>query len=118
MKNGPPTGGKTKVVMYESKDPKSRNTVAVTVNAFDSVASDIKDRIGETAKEETMTDFLSVDTHRLTLLPAFAHKEPKDNDLGLPKHPIFSNYVKYLWTSHKRTGGVEVAEPSSRRPAR
>jgi hypothetical protein len=59
-----------------------------------------------------MHNFTHFEDNKLTLLPPFAHKMPKDDDLGLPEHPIFSNYSKYLWTSHKRTGGVEVEEPS------
>jgi len=60
-----------------------------------------------------MHNFTHFEDNKLTLLPPFAHKMPKDDDLGLPEHPIFSNYSKYLWTSHKRSGGVEVEEPSS-----
>ena len=41
-------------------------------------------------------------------LPPFEHKEPADDDCGLPKHPIYSNYPKYLWTSHKRSGGLQI----------
>ena len=60
-----------------------------------------------------MHNFSHFEDNKLTLLPPFAHKMAKDDDLGLPEHPIFSNYSKYLWTSHKRSGGVEVEEPSS-----
>jgi hypothetical protein len=45
--------------------------------------------------------------YRITLLPPFEHKEPEDDDLGLPEDPTFSDYSKYLWTSHRRTGSVE-----------
>ena len=45
--------------------------------------------------------------NRITLLPRFDHKEPEDDDMGLPEHPIYSNYSKYLWTSHARTGGTQ-----------
>jgi hypothetical protein len=31
---------------------------------------------------------------------AFEHKEPADNDCGLPENPIFTNYSKYLWKGH------------------
>lgn len=41
-------------------------------------------------------------------LPPFDHKEPADDDCGLPKHPIYANYSKYLWTSHKRSGGKQI----------
>jgi hypothetical protein len=34
------------------------------------------------------------------LIPSFDHKEPKDDDCGLPENPIFSNYSKYLWKGH------------------
>ena len=34
------------------------------------------------------------------LIPAFEHKEPEDDDCGLPENPIFSNYSKYLWQGH------------------
>lgn len=44
------------------------------------------------------------------MLPHFEHKEMKDNDCGLPNHPISSNYTKYLWNGHKRSGGVEVPD--------
>ena len=64
--------------------------------------------------DKLMHNFSHFEDNKLTLIPPFAHKEPKDDDLGLPEHPIFSNYSKYLWTSHKRTGGVEVQEPSSK----
>ena len=40
----------------------------------------------------------------------FDHKEPKDNDCGLPENPIFSNYSKYLWKSHVRSGGVQTGK--------
>jgi hypothetical protein len=31
------------------------------------------------------------------LIPPTNHKEPEDDDCGLPESPIFSNYSKYLW---------------------
>ena len=46
--------------------------------------------------------------HKITLLPPFEHKEPADDDTGLPESPIYSNYVKYLWKGHRRSGGVQV----------
>ena len=52
--------------------------------------------------------FYGEEDHKLTLLPPFEHKEKKDDDLGLPNDPIYANYSKYLWTSHKRIGGVQV----------
>jgi len=53
--------------------------------------------------------FYGDEDHKLTLLPPFEHKERKDDDdLGLPHNRIYANYSKYLWTSHKRSGGVQV----------
>ena len=60
---------------------------------------------------ETREDWLTQTSSRLTLLPPFEHKEPEDDDLGLPEHPIYSNYTKYLWKPHRRTGGVEIGGP-------
>ncbi len=37
----------------------------------------------------------------------FKHSEPESNDTGLPEHPIYSNYAKYLWKAHRRQGGVQ-----------
>ena len=51
--------------------------------------------------------------HRITLLPHFDHKESADDDCGPPEHPIFSNYAKYLWTSHRRSGGVQALDASA-----
>lgn len=59
-----------------------------------------------------MDDFGAPEDNRITLVPRFDHKEPKDDDLGVPEHPIYTNYSKYLWTSHRRTGGVEIQEVS------
>jgi hypothetical protein len=63
-----------------------------------------------------MNRFNSFDTNKLTLLPPFDHKEAADDDCGLPEHPIFSNYVKYLWKGHTRTGGVERPRTPSGAP--
>lgn len=52
--------------------------------------------------------FFGTEDNKLTLLPPFDHKEPEDDDCGLPQHPIYSNYPKYLWTSHTRSGGVQI----------
>jgi hypothetical protein len=41
------------------------------------------------------------------LIPAINHKEPEDDDCGLPDDPIFSDYSKYLWKSHSRLGGIQ-----------
>lgn len=51
--------------------------------------------------------FISTLNNKITLLPQFEHKEPEDDDCGLPNNPIFSDYSKYLWTSHTRSGGVQ-----------
>jgi hypothetical protein len=66
-----------------------------------------KERKRKTAREE----WLSPASNRITLLPPFEHKEPIDDDTGLPKHPIYSNYTKYLWKPHRRSGGVEIGGP-------
>jgi hypothetical protein len=42
------------------------------------------------------------------LVPDIEHKEmPDHEDCGLPEHPIYANYTKYLWTSHTKTGGIQ-----------
>ena len=71
----------------------------------------LKERKRKTAREE----WLEPTSNRLTLLPPFEHKEPADDDTGLPKHPIYSNYTKYLWKPHRRTGGVEIGGPFGER---
>ena len=57
-------------------------------------------------------DFTHLESNPLTLLPPFEHKEPEDDDTGLPEHPIYSNYTKYLWKGHRRSGGPEVPQVS------
>jgi hypothetical protein len=37
----------------------------------------------------------------------FKHSEPESDDTGLPEHPIYSNYAKYLWKAHRKQGGVQ-----------
>lgn len=60
-----------------------------------------------------MDDLGAPDDNRITLLKPFDHREQRDDeDCGLPEHPIYANYSKYLWTSHTRTGGVETPEIS------
>lgn len=88
--------------------------MVTTVNAFDPVAGNITNGLGEMEKKMNMNDFSGIDSHKLTLIPPFDHKEPVEDDCGLSEHPIFSNYSKYLWTSHKRTGGAEVPDTSSK----
>ena len=41
------------------------------------------------------------------MIPTVDHKEPADEDVGLPNDPIFSDYSKYLWKSHTRSGGIQ-----------
>jgi hypothetical protein len=45
-------------------------------------------------------------TNRLRLVPHIDHKPPPDDDCGMPPHPISGDYVKDLWRSHTRSGGV------------
>lgn len=52
--------------------------------------------------------FFGTENNKLTLLSPFDHKEAEDDDCGLPEHPIYSNYSKYLWKKHIRSGGVQV----------
>jgi hypothetical protein len=59
-----------------------------------------------------MGDWPALDDNKITLLPLFEHKEREDNDCGLPEHPIFSNYPKYLWKTHTRSGGVQAPNAS------
>lgn len=56
----------------------------------------------------TNDSYYRTEDNLLTLLPPFEHKEPADDDCGLPENPIYTNYSKYMWTTHKRTGGVQV----------
>ena len=59
-------------------------------------------------ENKIMRDWPKIRDPRITLLPPFEHKEPKDDDTGLPESPIYSNYVKYLWKAHRRSGGVQI----------
>ena len=59
-----------------------------------------------------MATWPAPDKHLITSLPHFDHKEPADDDCGLPEHPIFANYVKYLWKGHRRSGGIEAPNAS------
>lgn len=52
--------------------------------------------------------YYTTGSNKLTLLPPFEHKEPADDDLGLPEDPIYTNYSKYMWTTHTRSGGVQI----------
>ena len=81
-------------------------------HSFAFIASDIRQSLGEMETEINMKDiFFGLEDNKLTLLPPFEHKEPEDDDCGLPHHPIYSNYSKYLWTSHRRSGGVQIGYP-------
>lgn len=61
-----------------------------------------------------MGEFGEVSDHKLRI-PPFEHKEPVDDDCGVHEHPIYSNYSKYLWTSHTKSGGVQSLIRSKRR---
>lgn len=50
--------------------------------------------------------------HSITSLPPFDHKESEDDDCRLPEHPIYANYVKYLWKGHTRSGGLQAPNAS------
>ena len=51
--------------------------------------------------------------NRIKLLPRFEHKEVVDeDDVGPPHDPIFTDYYKYLWKSHTRSGGVRAPNRS------
>lgn len=41
------------------------------------------------------------------MVDGFKHSEPESDDTGLPEHPIYSNYAKYLWKPHRRRGFVQ-----------
>ena len=43
-----------------------------------------------------LSNINNIDSNDLAV-PSFDHKEPEDDDCGLPESPIFSNYSKYLW---------------------
>ena len=63
----------------------------------------------------TESSSLEPTTNRLRLVPHIDHKAPPDDDCGTPPHPIFGNYVKDLWRSHTRSGGVQSLVRSRRR---
>lgn len=52
---------------------------------------------------------------RTRVVPHINHKPPPDDDCGMPEHPIYGNYVKDLWRSHTRSGGVPSLVRSRRR---
>jgi hypothetical protein len=45
-------------------------------------------------------------------ISAFDHTEPETDDCGLPENPIFSDYSKYLWKGHIRSGGIQANKRS------
>jgi hypothetical protein len=51
-------------------------------------------------------------------VPPFDHKEAEDDDTGPPEDPIYSNYVKYLWKSHTRSGQAERVDRFAQTKAR
>jgi hypothetical protein len=57
-----------------------------------------------------MKQLYNINTNKSTdlLIPALDHKEAEDDDCGLPEHPIFSNYAKYLWKSHSRNERIRT----------
>ena len=59
-------------------------------------------------------DFTQFENNQFVLLPPFEHQEPADDGGGITQHPIYSNYTKYLWKGHRRSGGPEVTDVSSR----
>ena len=73
--------------------------------------------IGKRRRQNAKDSFDRTEDNMLTLLPPFEHKEPEDNDCGMPEHPIYADYSKYMWTSHKRSGGVEVKSVDDRTDA-
>lgn len=52
---------------------------------------------------------------RLRVVPHIDHKPPTDDDCGMPTHPIYGDFVKDLWRSHTRSGGVPSLVRSRRR---
>jgi hypothetical protein len=62
-------------------------------------------------------NYYGSEDNKLTLLPPFEHKEPLDDDCGLPNDPIYSNYSKYLWTSHTKSGGVQIRGLDDTKPS-
>ena len=59
--------------------------------------------------KENMKQLPELNNNRFpNLMPqASDHKEPEDNDCGLPENPIFSDYSKYLWRTRTRSGGIQ-----------
>jgi hypothetical protein len=57
-----------------------------------------------------MKNIPNINTNGLTdlLIVSFDHKEPEDDDCGLPEYPISSNYSKYLWKSHSRNPKIRT----------
>ena len=62
-----------------------------------------------------MTYLPDINNHKFgnLLVPSLDHKELVDDDCGLPEHPIFSNYSKYLWKSHSRNPRINALSRTS-----
>lgn len=56
-----------------------------------------------------MENFRDINIYKpgVTAPEVFSHAEAESDDCGLPEHPIYSNYVKYQWKSHRKQGGVQ-----------
>jgi hypothetical protein len=90
--------------------------VAIAIHPAVGVAEHSRSYLDRIKKRKLDRDrFYRMDDFKLTLLPPFAHKEAVDDDLGLPQHPIYSNFSKYLWTSHTKSGGVQIDTPPRKR---
>jgi len=65
-----------------------------------------------------MTHLPNENSNKFTNLanPVFDHKEPADDDCGLPESPIYSNYSKYLWKRAVNIGGVQSRNRSQKNP--
>jgi hypothetical protein len=59
--------------------------------------------------------FIEPTISRTRVVPHIDHKPPPDDDCGLAPHPIYADYVKDLWHSHTRSGGVPSLVRSRRR---
>jgi hypothetical protein len=56
-----------------------------------------------------MNNLSDINNEQIDLsISAFDHSEPETDDCGLPENPIFSDYSKYLWKGHIRSGGIQT----------
>jgi hypothetical protein len=85
------------------------------MSADDSAADGWENEGGANSRSygSVMGTWPASDDHQITSLPHFEHKEREDDDLGLPEHPIYANYPKYLWKGHTRSGGVQAPNAST-----